>query len=218
MARASTYFFDGNDKEKQTLHRRIRPSEAQFQEQQDRWNALKDALLPALSEETGHTTKSWLQGSYKFGTQIRPIQPGGEFDIDLGVYFCWAGSPEDGRHGPQALKEFAQDGLLAFQRDNDDVLEVVDPPKARCCRIRFEGDFHIDVPVYHLEEEADARSLATEDNEWENSDPKAFYLWFTAKFDDYRRDRVRRLIRYLKAWVALTFDDSEEPPPSVRRK
>jgi hypothetical protein len=214
MGRASTYFYDSNNSDKQTLHRRIRPSDTQFEEQQGRWNALSDYLLPRLNEASGYSIKSWLQGSYKFGTQIRPVQQGGEFDVDLGVYYCWKGCAEDGEIGPRDLKSFVQKALEDFMEDNDDVKEVCNPPKPRCGRIRFEGSFHIDVPCYHLDEAADQRALATERNVWEYSDPKALYKWFTAEFEPSVRDRARRHIRYLKTWAALKLDGNGSLPSS----
>ena len=199
MGYAAKYFYDSTDSDRQTLHRRIRPSESQFEDQQARWNELRDFLLPVLSAQSGHSTRSWLQGSYKFGTQIRPVRKGEEFDIDLGVYFCWDGNPYQGGFRPATLKSFVQSALLAFAGENADVSSVSEPAKPRCCRIHFQGDFHIDVPCYHLDPDADQRALATEDDEWEYSDPKALYQWFTSTFDDAMRDRVRRFIRYMKA-------------------
>lgn len=215
MALASTYFYNSNDPDKQTLHRRIRPSDSQFEEQQDRWNSLKEFLLPKLEARSGYELKSWLQGSYKFGTQIRPVRQGGEFDIDLGVYYCWARDTGDGTRSPKVLKSYVQDSLREFARLNQDVDHVADPPKLRCCRIHFEGTFHIDVPCYHLDPDADERELATERDQWEQSDPKALYQWFTSTFDDVTRERVRRLIQYTKAWAALKLSNLAEPPSSV---
>ena len=215
MAQASTYFYDSNDASSQTLHRRITTSDAQYDEQEARWNVLANFIKPKLAEASGYPIKSWLQGSYKFGTQVRPVHVGDEFDIDLGVYYCWNGSSKEGDFSPKELKKMVQDALKEFAAENDDVVEVVEPPKARCCRIRFKGGFHIDVPCYHLDEERDARSLATEDDSWEDSDPKAIYKWFTSQFDDYPRSRVRRLVRYMKAWAALKFRGDQDRPTSV---
>jgi hypothetical protein len=72
MGIASSLFFSSNDTEKQTLHRRITPSDEQIEEQQDRWNKLAEHLVADIKAETGCAVQTWLQGSYKFGTQIRP--------------------------------------------------------------------------------------------------------------------------------------------------
>ena len=172
MARASPFFYDSKDASRSTLHRRITPSDDQYDEQQTRWNELAEFIMPFLAESSGYSVKSWLQGSYKFGTQVRPVGAVSEFDIDLGIYYCWAGEPFDGCFTPKTLKNMVQDSLREFLAKSDDAVEVLDPPKERCCRIRFSGGFHIDVPCYHLDEERDARSLTTESDVWEESDPK----------------------------------------------
>lgn len=210
MGSASSLFYSSNDTEKQTLHRRITPSSEQFEDQQERWNTLADHLTTDLRERSGYTIRTWLQGSYKFGTQTRPVRFAKEFDIDLGIYFVWKGSRDDGNYDCQTLKGFVRDSLIAYAANNpDDVLEVVSS-KPRCERIRFKGNFHIDVPTYHLEPDLDERSLATRDG-WQDSDPKAIYIWFRDSFDDIERAKVRRQIRYLKAWAALKFPESDRP-------
>src|ERR1700685_2880054 len=99
MGAAASLFFSSNDAEKQTLFRRCTPSEEQYDEQKDRWNDLASHLTADLKERSGYSIRTWLQGSYKFATQIRPVRRGQEFDIDLGVYYEWEGKPQDGRHG-----------------------------------------------------------------------------------------------------------------------
>jgi hypothetical protein len=214
MGVAASLFYSSNDPEKQTLLRRCTPSAEQLEEQQDRWNALAEHLLDDLKVRSGYSLRTWLQGSYKFGTQIRPVRKDDEFDIDLGVYFQWAGKPEDRRHGAQTLKCFVQDSLSAYEkRDVEDVIEVC-PPKTRCCRIRYRNSFHIDVPAYHLDVGRDARTLATTTT-WEKSDPKAIYVWFRDLFDELTREKVRRHIRYLKTWAALKFKEDDGRPTSI---
>jgi hypothetical protein len=201
------HLFYSSDPERQTLHRRITPTADQREEQQGRWNDLRHYLIGDLAEKTGLTMASWLQGSYKFGTQVRPVS-GGEFDVDLGMYFSWAGSADDGSYSPEQIKRLVHISLVRYAAEaGEEVLEVLDPPKERCARIRFTGKFHIDVPAYHLDPDADERSLATETKGWEDSDPKALYLWFREKFEDDEHTLVRRLIRYLKIWSALNLDD-----------
>jgi len=213
MGHCSTLFYCSSDSDKQTLHRRIRLSASQFEEQRERWNLLADYLVSDLNARSGYPIATWLQGSYKFGTQVRPVRKGEEYDIDLGVYFQWEGLPEDGMFEPQELKHMVQESLSSY--GGEGVVEVCSPPKSRCSRIRYTGDFHIDVPVYHLDPSRDSRSLATENNGWENSDPKEFYLWFKNKFDDVTQDKVRRQLRYIKSWAALKFPDVAKRPSSV---
>lgn len=215
MGIAGSLFYNPNENEKETLYKRITPSDQQFDEQQDRWNALADYLIPHLSGHSGYAIRTWLQGSYKFGTQVRPPRKGGECDVDLGVYFEWEGKPEDGRYEPDELKQMVQRCLTEYAHSADDVLEVVSPPKSRCSRIRFKGDFHIDVPAYHLAPSRDARMLATEADGWEDSDPKAIYLWFKDRFDNARRAKARRAIRYMKAWAGLKFPEESRRPASL---
>jgi hypothetical protein len=201
-----------NSKSDQTLYSRITPSKEQFATQQARWNDLRDFLKSRLQEDTGYPMSSWLQGSYKFDTQIRPWKSGAEFDIDLGLYFEWAGDDAEGNYDPEGFKQFVQNALLDYANDEDNDATGVDDPKERCCRISFKPDFHIDVPCYHLDPTVDHRALATETKGWEASDPKAIYKWFKDLFDDAAdRALLRRLVCYMKMWAALKMDDALRP-------
>lgn len=201
------HLFYSADVSRQTLHRRISPTVAQREIQQGRWQDLRDYLIAELGASSRYPMSSWLQGSYKFGTQIRPAKLGDEFDIDLGLYYEWRGGPTATGEPPVALKAKVQAALNAYAFEAaDDVKGVDQPAKERCSRIRFTGDFHIDVPTYHLDRDRDARDLATETGGWEESDPKALYLWFRGLFDTEDTAQVRRLIRYIKMWAALRLE------------
>jgi hypothetical protein len=71
------------------------------------------------------------------------------------------------------------------------------------------------VPVYHLDGSRDARALATQNDDWEDSDPKSIYLWFKKKVPKETRSQVRRLIRYLKAWGILNIKEGEGRPSAI---
>lgn len=204
--------FHASDAARETLHKRITPTDDQFEDQKTRWNDLAAFLRTRLKAETGLGTRTWLQGSYKFDTQIRPWMIGAEFDIDLGFYFEWVGTPEQGDYTPDALKALIQKALEDYLSDAENDATSVEPPKERCCRIGFKPDFHIDVPTYHLDPDRDTRALATETRDWEQSDPKALYEWFKRRYDDAaQRWQLRRLVRYLKMWAALQFPDQKRP-------
>jgi hypothetical protein len=210
MGNAASFFFNTTTPT-ECLDWRIRPSDEQFDAQQERWNSLKDYLLSTLQTRSGYSVSSWLQGSYKFGTQIRPPRKSDEFDIDLGVYFNWPGEPADGEHQPQELKNLVQESLEAYVELDENDAEAVSEPKPRCNRIHFADNFHIDVPSYHLDANRDKRALATQDGNWESSDPKAIYKWWRNLIDEEDRPRARRLVRYLKIWAALKFEESDRP-------
>lgn len=201
-----------NSKWDQTLYSRITPSKEQFAIQQARWNDLRDFLKSRLKEDTEYPTSSWLQGSYKFDTQIRPWNTEAQFDIDLGLYFEWSGDDEGGEYDPEGFKQFVQNALLDYADDEDNDATGVDEPKERCCRISFNPDFHIDVPCYHLDRGEDRRALATETKGWEESDPKAIYKWFKELFEDAAdRGLLRRLVCYMKMWAALKMEEGKRP-------
>nr|WP_170333260.1 hypothetical protein [Ruegeria arenilitoris] len=213
MGQCSTLFHN-RVADEESLNKRITPTEEQMTLQQERWNDLRDFLVDRLSDETGLSMRSWLQGSYKFRTQVRPLFMGEEFDIDLGLYFKWSGLASAGDYGPDDLKAACQTSLEVYGKETDHDVVSVEPPKKNCNRIRFNGDFHIDVPVYHLDEPNDDRTLASEDG-WVKSDPKAIYIWFRDKFLDDDRAVVRRLIRYMKAWSILRYHGETGRPSSV---
>ncbi|HWK13737.1 MAG TPA: hypothetical protein VNS02_05035 [Rhizobiaceae bacterium] len=210
MSQSAKLFYQAGS-ESETLHRRITPTADQFTAQKDRWNDLADFLVMRLTKDSGYSIRTWLQGSYKFRTQIRPWVVGAEFDIDLGIYFEWKGEPEDSDYTPEQLKAFVQNALVDYQDDEDNEATGVANPKERCCRIAFAPDFHIDIPCYHLDSVRDARKLATETMGWEVSDPKQIYEWFKTCQDDVPRKKLRRLIRYLKMWAALRIEEPKRP-------
>ena len=214
MSKAATLFFSA-DADAATLHKRITPSDEQFDEQMGRWNALADWLIETLGEESGLSVDTKLQGSYLYGTQVNPRR-GEEFDIDVGFIFKWNGANDKGEYGPWDLKHMVQDALQVYAGENTDEVHEVAEPKKRCCRIHYKNSFHIDVPVYHLHSTTGVLSLATQDDEWEESDPKALYLWYKNLVDDdYTRNKLRRQIRYIKAWAGLKFEEHEGRPTSV---
>ncbi len=213
MSHAARLF---HSKSEQTLFARITPSDEQFMTQRARWNDLADFLKSRLKEDTGYPMSTWLQGSYKFGTQIRPWKMGAEFDIDLGLYFEWAGDDAEGNYDPEGFKQLVQNALLDYAEDKENDASGVENPKERCCRIAFKPDFHIDVPCYHLDRSANYRALATETKGWEDSDPKAIYTWFKALRDDASdRAQQRRMACYFKIWAALKIEDESLRPSSI---
>jgi len=162
----------------------------------------------------GHPVSTWLQGSYKYGTLIKPVHKGEEYDVDVGIYFSWV--PKEGDVSPtaQQLRTWVQEELIEYKNTTDALKEVVAPPKERCSRAIYEQQFHIDTPTYHHNPATDRRRLACLSGAWEDSDPKRLYKWFRDVVGSDNREQLRRLVRYLKGWAAVAFEDAPEARPS----
>ena len=210
MGHVSSLF---NGAGEQTLINRISPTARQREFLQTSWNDLAEHLKVSLKAKHSYPISTWLQGSYKYGTLIKPIHPGEEYDVDLGIYFEW-GKGENIEPTADQLRRWVQQELVDYRAQCVDMRSVVEPPKERCSRASYEHQFHIDTPVYHLNTDTDKRRLACLTKGWEASDPKAFYKWFRDVCTGNEREQLRRLIRYLKAWAALSFDDIPDSRPS----
>lgn len=210
MGKAASLF---NGAGEQTLLKRVTPTAEQRDFLQTQWNSLADHLKKALYDDYGYTISTWLQGSYKYGTLIRPVHVDEEYDVDVGIYFQWE-NDGDATPAPAQLRAWVQRELLVFKLLNADIKSVAEPPKERCSRAIYEKKFHIDTPVYHLEKSTDTRRLACLSGKWEDSDPKAIYEWFKNVVWGDDREQLRRLIRYLKGWAAVAFVESAAARPS----
>lgn len=210
MGKAASLF---NGAGEQTLLKRVTPTTEQREFLQTQWNALADHLKQALYTDYGYPISTWLQGSYKYGTLIRPVHVDEEYDVDIGIYFQWE-SDGNATPAPTQLREWVQRELQVFKSLNADVKSISEPPKERCSRAIYEKKFHIDTPVYHLEKSSDTRRLACLSGKWEDSDPKAIYEWFKSAVWGGDREQLRRLIRYLKGWAAVAFVESAAARPS----
>jgi hypothetical protein len=210
MGQASKLFNGNTD---QTLIVRVTPTAEQREFLQQQWNDLADYLKEVLAKH-GYTISTWLQGSYKYGTLIKPVHHREEYDVDVGLYFEWD-DDQDAEPTPKQLRDWVQAELLEYEKACEELKKVEVPPKERCSRASYVRQFHIDTPVYHLNTDSDVRRLACLSGKWEYSDPKKLYKWFKEAVsigDD--RDQLRRLVRYLKAWAAVSFDDAPDSRPS----
>lgn len=211
MGAAAGLFFS-TDSDHETLNKRVRPSDDQL----ERLRARKDDLVAHLKRDLplrcGIAVSTWLQGSYKLHTLIRPLAKQ-DYDVDVGVYFEW-GRSSDVRLMPSELRDELQQSLLAFATNDEHVRTVEDPAKDRCSRAHYEKHLHIDLPGYHYSTDTGETRLATLAGAWEVSDPEKMVDWFQERLDGEERAQARRVVRYLKAWAALRFEDDRDAQPS----
>lgn len=213
MGLSAKLFFDPkNDIE--TLFSRVSLNSEQMADAKNKKDTLLEYLKPELSKSLDMNVKHWLQGSYKNHTVIRPVSKGKEFDIDVGVYlFCNA--EEVGLRAIDA-KNLNREKLKWFTYNYED--SELEDSKNSCERLIYPASFHIDIPLYCFDENTGVCRLATQDDGWLDSDPKALQDWFDASVDHLKPvqlARLRRTIKYLKAWVSLKWKDEEGKIPSV---
>lgn len=131
------------------------------------------------------------QGSYAMGTTVNPLD--GEFDIDDGVYLRHLDKNEDSKWPtPDTVHRW-----LVNATDGHTAEKPID--KQTCVRVRYAGQYHVDLPSYG---ELNGKYMLAEKGEkgWHHSDPLALTLWFKDKVKG-QGEQLRRIVLYLKAWA-----------------
>ena len=212
MGLSAKLFFDTTDAE--TLSSRISLTSEQLDEARVKKNKLLELIKPELSSSLELPVKHWLQGSYKNHTLIRPIQKGDEFDIDVGIYIlCHA---EDEGLSAFEVKNLNRQVLEWYVSNRSEA--QLENSKTSCERLSYPSSFHIDIPIYYYDQQDDICKLATQNNEWIDSDPKALQDWFnykTSSLSTKSLSQLRRIIKYLKVWTAIKGKDDNISIPSI---
>ena len=131
------------------------------------------------------------QGSYAMGTTVNPLD--GEFDIDDGVYMQHLDENDDSDWPtPETVHSWLMKATDAHTKE-----KPLD--KGTCVRVRYAGQFHVDLPSYaNLHGEY---MLAEKGQKgWHRSDPLALTLWFR-EYVKVKGEQLGRVVRYLKAWA-----------------
>lgn len=126
----------------------------------------------------------YIQGSYKMGTTI--LTKDDECDLDDGVYF-----KREADVTATTLQKWVKDAL-------DGATSTPVEHRSKCLRVIYQGDYHIDFPVYIYPEDDDHPSLAVKNNGFEESDPKEVVEWYKA--EKAKNTQLNRLVKYLKGW------------------
>jgi hypothetical protein len=212
MGLSAKLFFDVTDTE--TLSRRISLTQEQIEDARDKKDKLLDLIKPELFSSLETPVKHWLQGSYKNHTLIRPIKKGNEFDIDVGIYIL-CNAEEEGLSALE-VKNLNRQVLEWFVSNRPEA--KLEDTKTSCERLSYPSSFHIDIPIYYFDSEAGVCKLATQDDEWIDSDPKALQDWFnnkTSTLSSNSLSQLRRVIKYLKTWTAIKGKDDGITIPSI---
>ena len=131
------------------------------------------------------------QGSFAMKTTINPLGDK-EYDLDDGIYLNGHSDKEiSGWPSTTTVHGWIKDAV-----DGHTLETPID--KNTCVRVVYAKGYHIDYPIYILENGVNAR-LAHKANGWIESDPKEFKNWFIGKVNSHG-EQLRRIVKYLKAW------------------
>lgn len=212
MGLSANLFYENSDNE--TLFSRISLSEEQIKDAREKKDKLLELIKPELSNSLEVPVRHWLQGSYKNHTLIRPVRKGEEFDIDVGIYILC--NAEDEGLGALDCKSLNREILEWFVSNRPEA--KLEDSKTNCERLSYPASFHIDIPFYYYDGESMVCKLATQNDEWIDSDPKAFQDWFDASMTNLSANEIaqlRRIIKYLKVWTLLKGSNDNVSIPSI---
>ena len=129
------------------------------------------------------------QGSWPHGTIIKPAEDV-EFDADFMLVMdeqsAWADSPKT--YITKVHEAFARHGTYK---------DLLKPPKCRCVRVVYAGDYHVDVVPFIVLSDGRQVIVSGDDDEWEDTDPAGFTAWMKTK-NDITGGNLKRVIRLLK--------------------
>ncbi|WP_318494412.1 cyclic GMP-AMP synthase DncV-like nucleotidyltransferase [Photobacterium leiognathi] len=188
-----------------TLHTRTKLSEVILKKGISKKDELIEYLRAELSEAFDCRVGFWLQGSRKSHTLIKPVDKNSSYDIDVGVYLFF--DAEDEGLSASEIKSTLKYALASYCEINDE--PTLQDSKNACEGLKYSAFLTIDTPIYYIAHDNATPMLAT-DSGWVDSDPKAIQKWLTdAQDTDDKRALMKRIVRYLKAWINVKWNGTE---------
>lgn len=129
------------------------------------------------------------QGSYIMYTGVEPLEDE-DYDIDDGVYLQGLGTDISKWPTSATVHGWIVDAVKGFTSE---------PPqdKARCVRVRYAADYHVDLPIYAVDADGKPRIFEKSKSPYV-SDPVTLQEWWQGQVSG--KAQLRRIVRYLKAW------------------
>lgn len=160
-------------------------------------NVLQEKIRKYFGQKSTTSSVSfYIQGSYKHGTTIRKQDD--TCDIDVGVYFS---------KKPTIKPLSLQNNIVAAIGSHTNETATI---KDKCVRIYYANLFHIDLPIYHKENEQ--FYIGGGKSGWQLDDPKLFTNWLRESSKD--KPQIIRLIKYFKAWSDCSKHQTKRKMPS----
>lgn len=194
-------------------------TETQFKRAKRAYESLGEELLYSESEVAVYDPAVLHQGSMLYDTTVKPIRDV-EYDLDLILLLQLY------HHSPLAVYDFVHEQLT-----NTSYADRL-TPKARCFRLKYAGQFHLDVIPAIPDAELGGTMWLIPDKElriWRPSNPLGFAKWLeerasvrvfveakhyvkplAAPVPAYKKQPLKLAIQLLKRWRDIAFQGREE--------
>ena len=185
-----------------------------YQKAADRYLSLAEWLHRRDSKVAGLSPDVYLQGSFRYGTVIRPLLASEEYDLDLVCQIILSKSAAT----QKCVKHLVGDEIKAYAEAHS--FNEPAEEKPRCWRLNYADDvsFHMDIlpcvpeDVAYIQQlallgvppEFAAHAVAITDkrhrnyelinSDWPSSNPRGFAEWFESRLRPYARQKIASLV------------------------
>ena len=135
------------------------------------YNAIFELLKKDEAFFAGVEIELYVQGSKRIGTTVKPIN-GDDFDLDIVLHIHVLHK----KYNPVDVYN-----ALVKALERDPYYKSIMQKKARCVRLNYKDDFHMDILIGCLVTADDFERLAIPERDlfaWSSSNPKGFSNWF----------------------------------------
>lgn len=185
----SKFGFSDNTYELDAELARIAESIQLDETRQKRMEAAYESINKILNDDNGYFKNAnfevYPQGSVRIGTTIRPIV-GEEYDLDIVVHIYDDWKKKTSNEIYNELKRVLNNNAVYKEK-----IEL----KNRCIRIKYAGDFHMDILPGLQEQPNDTNRLMVPDRElknWTTSNPRGYSEWFIGKTELAKRSLLEK--------------------------
>ena len=225
-------------KEIKSLIDDIEVPDSEYERAVNRYNSITDYL--SNSDMWQYEPEIYIQGSFKLGTAIKPLTEDGCYDIDLVCCFLKLNKQIISQY---SLKKKLGAVVSGYAESNN----MKSKPKdgKRCWTITYvdNHNFHLDILPSVMNGVSSEIAITDKrksnyfeiTDDWEISNPKAYYEWFdsTSKYEEYKRNYIlneaasaeevpyykvktplQRIVQLLKRHAEVMFEDNLEYKPS----
>lgn len=192
-------------------------------EMKEKLREKRDIVLDRIRDhlkENGHPTFTrFMQGSYRMGTGIQPLE-GQEFDIDTGLRFDLGESPDITK--AKEVRTWIFDAVDGHTKKVE--------AKGPCIRVTYRENgveaFHLDLVAYAVWEagDKDEYRLAHSKDGWVEADPPTLLEKVKEAREPFsddaicdsktKTDQFRRVVRYLRRWNDFALPGEQDGKPT----